>query len=63
MSAKADEAVELPNGCTYAKVSDGSGPVPKRGASSPWPTRMLESGAVFLDSFNEGRPDLFELGS
>ena len=31
VSAKADEPIELPNGCTYAKVSDGSGPVPKRG--------------------------------
>ena len=31
VAAKADEPVELSNGCTYAKVSDGSGPVPKRG--------------------------------
>ena len=31
VATKADEPIELPNGCTYAKVSDGSGPVPKRG--------------------------------
>ena len=29
VATKADEPIELPNGC--AKVSDGSGPVPKRG--------------------------------
>ena len=58
------EAVELPNGCTYAKVSDGSGPVPKRGDVVAVRLRgLLESGAVFLDSFNEGGPILFELGS
>ena len=64
VSAKADEAVELPNGCTYAKVADGSGPVPKRGDVVAVRLRgLLESGAVFLDSFNEGGPILFELGS
>ncbi len=64
MATKADEAVELPNGCTYAKVSDGSGPVPKRGDVVAVRLRgLLESGAVFLDSFNEGGPILYELGS
>ena len=64
VATKADEAVELPNGCTYAKVTDGSGPVPKTGDVVAVRLRgLLESGAVFLDSFNEGGPILFELGS
>ena len=46
MAAKADEPVELSNGCTYAKVSDGSGPVPKRGDVVAVRLRgLLESGA------------------
>ena len=64
VSAKADEAVELPNGCTYAKITEGSGPMPKRGDVVAVRLRgLLESGAVFIDSFNEGGPLLFELGS
>ena len=64
VSTKADEPIELPNGCTYAKVSDGSGPVPKRGDVVAVRLRgLLESGAVFIDSFSEGGPLLFELGS
>jgi FKBP-type peptidyl-prolyl cis-trans isomerase len=64
VATKADEAVELPNGCTYAKVADGSGPVPKRGDVVAVRLRgLLESGAVFIDSFNEGGPILWELGS
>mgnify|MGYP006269350217 CR=1 FL=1 len=46
VAAKADEPVELSNGCTYAKVSDGSGPVPKRGDVVAVRLRgLLESGA------------------
>ena len=64
VATKADEAVELPNGCTYAKVADGSGPVPKRGDVVAVRLRgLLESGSVFIDSFNEGGPILWELGS
>ena len=64
VATKADEPIELPNGCIYAKVSDGSGPVPKRGDVVAVRLRgLLESDAVFLDSFNEGGPILFELGS
>ena len=65
VATKADEPIELPNGCTYAKVSDGFRTRAENGeTSSPWRLRgLLESGAVFLDSFNEGGPVLFELGS
>ena len=46
VAAKADEPVELSNGCTYAKVADGSGPVPKRGDVVAVRLRgLLESGA------------------
>jgi len=59
---KADAvSVELSNGCTYAKIADGSGSVPKRGDVVAVRLRgLLESGGVFLEP---GGPILFELGS